>query len=548
MGMYLNGKSEVIQPMDGVYDSSAITSNRDGNVMERQEFIIDSLLSAPPVRVTQSLSLTMVEGTYGYFNVQIYDTNGDPYLAADIDITAGTLVLEKSALGGAFSTAGITQPTLLKALGHIDSSILFKLAEWLPDDLYRLTLGGVTVTNGVTHTLQTFVWNNLISVVNDIDLEVDAILEHITVPAVDNTDTESIADVIGAKGDTPKTDLTATIMNNLKALFASSLSKRIRISDVVNDTSFKTTDLPALATGGLIGWYVFCSLDAGGLGAAPQGEYRLITNWVDGGVGTFTHNAFSTPLTTSDKVIIVHPSIYNAITTSTEVAKIGTIVNTGGIATIGAILGNFANTTLKAIIDAITVKLEKPAADAATDATIAEVVGIKADAAVVVVGTTKSVIAYVKGILTNLNLVKVETDKIPAEVVKTTTILNNTQYTQKVYPTLADAVTINGGAGAWALGNFTQVVPVNTITSAFTIKGIQLEDVSATDSYELVLYSGLAGAEVEIGRTRLARQSDAGFVNFHPLQTLPLAANTRIIAKVASKSGGDNIDISIVYK
>lgn len=52
------------------------------------------------------------------------------------------------------------------------------------------------------------------------------------------------------------------------------------------------------------------------------------------------------------------------------------------------------------------------AADATSNANMSDVVGRKDDAAVVAVGTTKSIIAYLKGILTNLNLTKTEVSKI----------------------------------------------------------------------------------------------------------------------------------------
>ena len=74
--------------------------------------------------------------------------------------------------------------------------------------------------------------------------------------------------------------------------------------------------------------------------------------------------------------------------------KIGTITNTGGTATMGAILGDFANTTLIS-------KLDVSAADATTNIDVADVVGNKVDAQVVAVGTTKSVIAYLKGLIVN---------------------------------------------------------------------------------------------------------------------------------------------------
>lgn len=71
-------------------------------------------------------------------------------------------------------------------------------------------------------------------------------------------------------------------------------------------------------------------------------------------------------------------------------SKLGTITNSGGTATIGAVLGDFANTTLVS-------KLDVPSADATTNVDVADVVGNKTDAAIYVPGTTKSVTAYLKG-------------------------------------------------------------------------------------------------------------------------------------------------------
>ena len=184
------------------YDSSSQVANRDGNLIERTEFIIDTMLHSLPARVEQSDAHTVSEGTYAYFSVQLFNMDGDPYLATAIDISSATLTLEKSTSGGAFSSVGITQPTLSKGLGHIDTSILFKADEWEVDDLYKLSLSGVTVTNGTVHTLQHFVWNNLVSAVNDIDTEVDTILDIVTFPSVDSANDTTIAEVIGTKGDT----------------------------------------------------------------------------------------------------------------------------------------------------------------------------------------------------------------------------------------------------------------------------------------------------------------------------------------------------------
>jgi hypothetical protein len=115
----------------------------------------------------------------------------------------------------------------------------------------------------------------------------------------------------------------------------------------------------------------------------------------------------------------------------------------------------------------------------------------------------------------------------------------------KIYPTLADGVTVTGAAGANTLGAFAEIVPVNTITSPFAIHGVSIQAASATDRYEVVLYA----ATVEIGRQRFHADSLGDSPVFIPLDTAVQNANTQIQAKLASKTGGsDTADVSIHYK
>jgi hypothetical protein len=116
----------------------------------------------------------------------------------------------------------------------------------------------------------------------------------------------------------------------------------------------------------------------------------------------------------------------------------------------------------------------------------------------------------------------------------------------KVYPTLLNGVTINGGAGAWELGINTEIIPANAITMAFDIHFINVEAASANDTYELVFYAG-AGDGTEIGRVRTVKQSTPAGANNVPIQIPAQPANTRISAKLASATGGDNITISVFY-
>ncbi len=118
---------------------------------------------------------------------------------------------------------------------------------------------------------------------------------------------------------------------------------------------------------------------------------------------------------------------------------------------------------------------------------------------------------------------------------------------QKVYPTLADGVTLTSHATDWTLGTIVEIVPINTITSDFDIHEVVIEDVNTADkTYELVLYSG-AGDD-EIGRIRFAVSATKGGVPNVSMQTPIITANLRIRAALAIETGGSKTAVvSIRY-
>jgi hypothetical protein len=118
----------------------------------------------------------------------------------------------------------------------------------------------------------------------------------------------------------------------------------------------------------------------------------------------------------------------------------------------------------------------------------------------------------------------------------------------KVYPSLADGITVTGGSGAWTLGNFSEIISANTITTAFDIHYVNFENASANDIYEFVLYSGALGEEIEIARIRTYKYATStGAINV-PIQIPVQYANSRISAKLASKGGGgDTVTVSLFY-
>jgi hypothetical protein len=118
----------------------------------------------------------------------------------------------------------------------------------------------------------------------------------------------------------------------------------------------------------------------------------------------------------------------------------------------------------------------------------------------------------------------------------------------RCYPTLANGIVVTGAVAAWTLGAFAVVVPAGTITQDFDIHHINVAAYNANDTFELVLYKGADGAEVEIGRVRFTRTTNVGAPPHVPFQTAIIAANSQIKAKIASLNGTSNTaTISIMY-
>ena len=116
----------------------------------------------------------------------------------------------------------------------------------------------------------------------------------------------------------------------------------------------------------------------------------------------------------------------------------------------------------------------------------------------------------------------------------------------KCYPTLAGGVTVTGAAGAWTLGSFAEIVPVNTITEDFDIHFVNIENANVEDTYELRLYATTTEiACVRFTTTQVAGRLIPAQTN---VQTPIISANSQIQAKIASSSGGsDTATISLQY-
>lgn len=86
------------------------------------------------------------------------------------------------------------------------------------------------------------------------------------------------------------------------------LSFEAPVTTYTDTTHFKASILVGKGDGFFKGYYAYVVWDAGGAGAAPQGEVQLVSAFTSSD-GTVTHAAFTTPLAVTDIVLLIHPYI-----------------------------------------------------------------------------------------------------------------------------------------------------------------------------------------------------------------------------------------------
>jgi len=118
----------------------------------------------------------------------------------------------------------------------------------------------------------------------------------------------------------------------------------------------------------------------------------------------------------------------------------------------------------------------------------------------------------------------------------------------KVWPTLADAVTLTTTGNDWTdFGTKVEIVAANAIATAFSIDYIDVAAVGDVQQYEIKLWSGGSG-EVEIAHRSFSRTAQQSQETAVPCATGILAANTKVMASIASDAANaDTADIKIGY-
>jgi hypothetical protein len=119
----------------------------------------------------------------------------------------------------------------------------------------------------------------------------------------------------------------------------------------------------------------------------------------------------------------------------------------------------------------------------------------------------------------------------------------------KCYPTLAAGKSVQAASSAWTLGNFAEIIPANAIAAPFDIHYLNIEATPGAGTYEIHLYTGALGEEVEIGFVRTTKLLDGLTAAVSvPFQMDVVPKNTRISAKLASSlTNGPTVTFSAHY-
>jgi hypothetical protein len=575
------GNTTEFADISGTVDTSSTIANRDGNILERTEYIMDAITNTRPLNTEKTAITTVEQNAFLTFGITLTDINGAPIPTANINITALSAVMEKSTNGTTFSSAGITQPTFTKSVGRVFSSYQFLTAQWAVGNIYRLTLSGIKATPVATElAVPTIIWTDLVTAQSDIDTEVDTILGMVTdlhdvdIPAI-KAETNNIS-AIKTNTDTipatiTKIDSILADTNEIQAELANGGRLDLIFDSIQSDTTAikaKTDNLPALP--------------------AAVGSAMTLTS---------AYDSAKTALKTTDIVVPTADTVGNTNIVEVIGNKTDTISGTSIIS---------LEKQIKAKTDTIPANplsitdINVDSVDSVANTTIKDVIGNKLDSisGTSIVSLAKQIkvnadttissrlasASYTAPDNTSITAIKAKTDTIPSNPLGTANIAvpaqnstnnvntvdvignkadnyaGNSLYShlymvlqklvspQFVFPTLANGVTVTGGTAAWALGSFQEIIPVNTVTSPFSIGFVNVGNASANDTYEIVLYSGTAGNEIDIGHCRVTRVSNTSGTAPVTFTTTPIAANSRISCKIASSTGGnDTLTLSVFY-
>jgi len=120
--------------------------------------------------------------------------------------------------------------------------------------------------------------------------------------------------------------------------------------------------------------------------------------------------------------------------------------------------------------------------------------------------------------------------------------------TYYTYPSNAAGVTITSAAGAYTKGNYTEIIPVDTILTQYYITGITISNMTVNTDYELDIATGAAAAEVIIAT--VSHMTDNTNLAYECIFHIPIkvSSNIRISARSSDGTGSLTSIVKMRYK
>jgi len=123
---------------------------------------------------------------------------------------------------------------------------------------------------------------------------------------------------------------------------------------------------------------------------------------------------------------------------------------------------------------------------------------------------------------------------------KTDLLVKHLHNKAEVYPNNCIPITLTTSATPNTHGTIVEIVPASTINDVFDIHWVTLSDISANGNYELRLYTGASGSEVELTNKSFFRNSN--FIQEGNLSAMSdsILPGTRISASIKGSNAAAN--------
>ena len=118
---------------------------------------------------------------------------------------------------------------------------------------------------------------------------------------------------------------------------------------------------------------------------------------------------------------------------------------------------------------------------------------------------------------------------------------------RRCYPCSQNGVAVAGGAGAWAYGNKTEIIPANGVAAAITnhyhVIFINIETLDDVATYQLKMYCG----DDCCGSIKFIKSANKEPGSNIEISTPVIPRSSSFSVELASSTGNSNITLSVVY-